>query len=216
MRAAHPRGDISFDLADGSTLRGKLHPFWESKKRLRLRPLSTTFGLRAACKPLALNPDEQRKVIILLRDPTFKQPVGFTCGVLPLKARPGVCPTFQLDFNIPPKNSLGSVPSGFALLLSHGFTSRACRQPTHTGSSHGFSWSRAFGRQVASLETKTESPGNRGGSSRDLGEVPVSNKEARAEASADPLSARSPGYFLPFGRLQIAQLRILGHLGLLL
>ena len=79
MRAAQASGDISLDLADGSVLRGKLHPFWESKERIR--PLTTTFDLKSAYNQLLLRPDEQRKAIISLRDPSSGKPVGFTCHV---------------------------------------------------------------------------------------------------------------------------------------
>ena len=48
MRAAHARGDVSFELADGSVLKGKLHLFWHSAERLR--PFTTTFDLKSAYK----------------------------------------------------------------------------------------------------------------------------------------------------------------------
>ncbi|CAE7332700.1 PARP6, partial [Symbiodinium sp. CCMP2456] len=81
FKCAVVRGDVSFTLQDGSVLKGKLHSAWHDADRVR--PLSKTYDLKAAYKQMPLHPDERRKAIIILKNPSTLQVQAFVCNTLP-------------------------------------------------------------------------------------------------------------------------------------
>ncbi|CAE7332374.1 PARP6 [Symbiodinium sp. CCMP2456] len=81
FKCAVARGDVSFTLQDGSILKGKLHSAWRDVDRVR--PLSKTYDLKAAYKQMPLHPDERRKAIIILKNPSTLQVQAFVCNTLP-------------------------------------------------------------------------------------------------------------------------------------
>ncbi|CAE6914886.1 PARP6, partial [Symbiodinium sp. CCMP2456] len=81
FKCAVARGDVSFALQDGSVLKGKLHSAWRDKDRVR--PLSKTYDLKSAYKQMPLHPDERRKAIIILKNPSTLQVEAFVCNTLP-------------------------------------------------------------------------------------------------------------------------------------
>ena len=221
MRAAQARGDISLDLADGSMLRGQLHPFWESKGRVR--PLTTTFDLQSAYKQLPLRPAEQSKAVISLRDPSSGKPAGFICHVLLFGGSASVlhfnrvssllqriawelCIQASLYYDdYPTVSPAGLADNSFstfkAMMALLGFRLSEDKQLP-------------FRPETETLGVVLDT------SSADLGEVLVCNKPSRAKANAEALSGIiASGSVKPrelpsmLGRLQFAEAQVLGRLG---
>ena len=221
MRAAQARGDICLDLADGSMLRGQLHPFWESKGRVR--PLTTTFDLQSAYKQLPLHPAEQSTAVISLRDPSSGKPAGFICHVLPFGGSASVlhfnrvssllqriawelCIQASLYYDdYPTVSPAGLADNSFstfkAMMALLGFRLSEDKQLP-------------FRPETETLGVVLDT------SSADLGEVLVCNKPSRAKANAEALSGIiASGSVKPrelpsmLGRLQFAEAQVLGRLG---
>ena len=93
FRAAAGRGDVSLTLSDGTKLTGPFHAAWADREHVR--PVSKAYDLRSAYKQLPLRPaGEQRRAVLLVKDPSTGRAAGFICKTLPFGAEASV-----LQFN---------------------------------------------------------------------------------------------------------------------
>ena len=221
FRYASSRGDVSLTLSDGTCLNGKVHAMWEQGDNIR--PLTKTYDLRSAYKQLPLHPEEQRKAVIMLREPGTREPRAFVCRTLPFGSAASV-----LQFNRV-SLLLRRILLEVDVLASCYYDDYPCTAPkclaeATDGCAHAVFTLLGFETSVdkeCSFSTQTELLGvTLDTSDQGYQAVRVANKPDRASAIAESLEmvmhqGRVRVAELPalFGRLQFAESQLLGRSG---
>ena len=87
LRLYRTGGEVNFELTDGSTLQGYVHPDWlGAKTEFRV----TSLDLKSAYKQLPLNPLDYDKSVVSLWDPGSSDVHCFVCNTLPFGASSSV------------------------------------------------------------------------------------------------------------------------------
>ena len=221
FRYASSRGDVSLTLSDGTCLSGKVHAMWEQSDNIR--PLTKTYDLRSAYKQLPLHPEEQRKAVIMLREPGTREPRAFVCRTLPFGSAASV-----LQFNRV-SLLLRRILLEVDVLASCYYDDYPCTAPkclaeATDGCAHAVFTLLGFDTSVdkeCSFSTQTELLGvTLDTSDQGYQAVRVANKPDRASAIAESLEmvmkqGRVRVAELPalFGRLQFAESQLSGRSG---